>query len=264
MGDDIIVLEPGEDGAIVNSNDAISSFDGLNDPLDLTEDNSNGNIYVAEFAGRKIVLLRPIHSGITGDFNDDGEVNAADYITWRSNLGLPVSLPNETSTMGMVTQEDYNTWRSNFGAISAAAEPKVSDSSMNSEASTIPTESVAASALYILSTDTAAERLQRFRMAPIFTASATNTLPVEVAVVDDVFGDFNTRPDTLSRTPHIQSAAFVPRKNHLLLAPVVATPEGDDEMLAPQRGLPTYDGDDEPIDVALEVHDGVGDILNAI
>ncbi len=38
---------------------------------------------------------------LPGDFNEDGSVDAADYVTWRKN--------NETP-------DDYNIWRANFGA----------------------------------------------------------------------------------------------------------------------------------------------------
>ena len=62
-GDDIIVLEPGLNGDVVSGNDAIASFDGFNDPIDLIENPLNGFLYVSEFdrAGGqgKITLLRP-------------------------------------------------------------------------------------------------------------------------------------------------------------------------------------------------------------
>jgi hypothetical protein len=35
-----------------------------------------------------------------GDYNDDGKVDAADYVVWRKNDG---------------TQSDYDMWRANFG-----------------------------------------------------------------------------------------------------------------------------------------------------
>jgi hypothetical protein len=38
-----------------------------------------------------------------GDFNNDGTVDAADYIVWRKGLGTTY------------TQADYDTWRANFG-----------------------------------------------------------------------------------------------------------------------------------------------------
>ena len=51
---------------------------------------------------------------LTGDFNDDGSVDAADYVVWRKGFGTTY------------TQDDYNDWRTNFGATlgsGAAAKP---------------------------------------------------------------------------------------------------------------------------------------------
>jgi hypothetical protein len=36
-----------------------------------------------------------------GDFNDDGKVDAADYVVWRKEIGTPAG---------------YDMWRANFGA----------------------------------------------------------------------------------------------------------------------------------------------------
>jgi hypothetical protein len=56
-------------------------------------------------------LLTPIP--ISGDFNHDGSVNAADYVVWRKGLGT------------VYAQTEYNDWRSHFGqtAGSGAAIP---------------------------------------------------------------------------------------------------------------------------------------------
>lgn len=58
-GKDIQVLTPGKDGKIV---EAVTGIDGLTrfvDPLDLVEDPATGDIYVSEFGGQKLTLLRP-------------------------------------------------------------------------------------------------------------------------------------------------------------------------------------------------------------
>jgi hypothetical protein len=46
---------------------------------------------------------------LTGDFNQDGAVDATDYVVWRNGLG--------TSH----TQADYEQWRANFGRTAASA-----------------------------------------------------------------------------------------------------------------------------------------------
>ena len=61
--------------------------------------------------------VAPYVLGVPGDFNSNGEVDTADYVLWRKNLGQPIALPNENVTLGMVTQEDYATWRANFGTM---------------------------------------------------------------------------------------------------------------------------------------------------
>jgi hypothetical protein len=43
--------------------------------------------------------------GLDGDYNEDGSVNAADYVVWRKSNGPP---------------EAYTTWRTNFGRSSGA------------------------------------------------------------------------------------------------------------------------------------------------
>jgi hypothetical protein len=51
----------------------------------------------------------------TGDYNNNGVVDAADYAVWRKSLNQNVTLPND-STPGTVTQADFDVWRANFGA----------------------------------------------------------------------------------------------------------------------------------------------------
>jgi len=58
-GDDIIVLNAAPDGAITESLTGIEGFNQFVNPVDLIEDQKNGNIYVAEFGGKRISLLRP-------------------------------------------------------------------------------------------------------------------------------------------------------------------------------------------------------------
>jgi hypothetical protein len=59
----------------------------------------------------------PPVGGLTGDYNNNGRVDAADYVLWRNNGPLQ----NEGATPGEVTPEDYNVWRANFGNTASAA-----------------------------------------------------------------------------------------------------------------------------------------------
>jgi hypothetical protein len=67
-------------------------------------------------------------AGIPGDFNEDGRVDAADYVRWRSNDSANDPLPNDN---GLASQVDrYNLWVANFGepmlgggSVSAVPEP---------------------------------------------------------------------------------------------------------------------------------------------
>jgi hypothetical protein len=55
--------------------------------------------------------------GVLGDYNNNGTVDAADYVLWRN--GGP--LMNEGNAPGIINQADYDFWRSRFGATSGSA-----------------------------------------------------------------------------------------------------------------------------------------------
>jgi hypothetical protein len=69
--------------------------------------------------------------GLIGDFNDDGTVDAADYVTYRKNAGTTNALPNDNGIGGTVGPAHYQLWAANFGnstpgggsALSAVPEP---------------------------------------------------------------------------------------------------------------------------------------------
>jgi hypothetical protein len=66
-----------------------------------------------------LVPFEPPIGGTAGDYNNDGVVDAADYVVWRKLLGTNTQLENEGEgvTPGMVTDEDYATWRTNYGLV---------------------------------------------------------------------------------------------------------------------------------------------------
>jgi formylglycine-generating enzyme required for sulfatase activity len=70
---------------------------------------ANQGSYGASLATDNIgfrVASVPDPDALAGDFNGDGNVDAADYVTWRKTAG---------------TQDQYNAWRANFGMSSPGA-----------------------------------------------------------------------------------------------------------------------------------------------
>jgi hypothetical protein len=101
-----------------------------------------GGVYVSGSSCARycVGVLTKFHDQtLAGDFNNDGSVNAADYVVWREGLGTKY------------TQADYNVWRAHFGrtaagtAALAAALPAVVP-----EPSTLCAACAAASFIYAL------------------------------------------------------------------------------------------------------------------
>lgn len=57
-------------------------------------------------------------AGLSGDYNGDGTVDAADYTLWRDNLGATEdgSILNGNGNGGVVDTTDYALWKSSFGS----------------------------------------------------------------------------------------------------------------------------------------------------
>ncbi|HVT29351.1 MAG TPA: dockerin type I domain-containing protein [Lacipirellulaceae bacterium] len=53
---------------------------------------------------------------LTGDFNHDGQVDAADYTIWRKTLGSSTNLAADANLNSVVDALDFQLWRSNFEA----------------------------------------------------------------------------------------------------------------------------------------------------
>jgi hypothetical protein len=66
-----------------------------------------------------------------GDYNDDGTVDAADYVVWRNTLGETVPNYGQNNAAlgtgadgdgdGVITAADYDVWRSRFGEVAGGA-----------------------------------------------------------------------------------------------------------------------------------------------
>jgi hypothetical protein len=55
-------------------------------------------------------------SKLTGDYNNDGIVDATDYTVWRDSLSSGATLLNETASIGSIDDADFDAWQTNFGA----------------------------------------------------------------------------------------------------------------------------------------------------
>jgi hypothetical protein len=70
---------------------------------------------------------------LPGDFDDDGSVDAADYVVWRKGLG------------SAYTQSDYNIWRTHFGQTAGSASGASANITVPERASPVPLIFAAAS-----------------------------------------------------------------------------------------------------------------------
>jgi hypothetical protein len=66
-------------------------------------------------------VLLAVVPAITGDYNADGLVNAADYTVWRDSLGSQSNLAADGSGNGVVDNADHGVWAANYGATAASA-----------------------------------------------------------------------------------------------------------------------------------------------
>lgn len=72
-------------------------------------------------ANRFTIQLDVLEKGVTeftGDFNGDGNIDAADYTVWRDAMASGEALAADANNDGDIDTLDYNIWRENFGAAS--------------------------------------------------------------------------------------------------------------------------------------------------
>jgi hypothetical protein len=86
--------------------------------LHSTTPNSRGQQITATLGVDNIMAVGD--ASLEGDYNDNGAVDAADYVAWRDRLNQNVTIPNDSSP-GSVTEADYSVWRSRFGQQSGSS-----------------------------------------------------------------------------------------------------------------------------------------------
>jgi hypothetical protein len=77
------------------------------------------SLFLGDSFGDKAIFINFAPAGIAGDYNDDGKVDAADYVVWRDNEGTTNTLPNDPNG-GNIGAAQYNTWRANFGMMAGS------------------------------------------------------------------------------------------------------------------------------------------------
>jgi hypothetical protein len=68
-----------------------------------------------DFLSYAFGVIAPTAAGLDGDYNDDGQVDAADYVMFRKLFGTTSTLPNDPDVGTTIDQDQYDTWRENYG-----------------------------------------------------------------------------------------------------------------------------------------------------
>ncbi|WP_020571199.1 putative Ig domain-containing protein [Neolewinella persica] len=117
-GDDIIVLTPGGTNLdIIDAQTGITGFTGLSNPLDLTENTSNGHIYISEYGASRIALLRPL-----GTANAPVLALNKEEVIFSGFVNPPGSLPDDVQTVAITNDgvDDLQVSSLNFSGANAA------------------------------------------------------------------------------------------------------------------------------------------------
>ena len=70
---------------------------------------ATGTIHIDDISAATVAAL-----ALPGDYNNNGIVDAADYVVWRKNEHTMNTLPNDPIG-GTIGSAQYNTWRAHFG-----------------------------------------------------------------------------------------------------------------------------------------------------
>jgi T5SS/PEP-CTERM-associated repeat protein len=114
------VPTPSQTLVILSTSTSLSgAFSNAANGQRLTTIDGGGSFLVNYGAGSAfdptLIVLSGFQSGgLPGDFNQNGIVDAADYVVWRNNEGTTTTLPNDPIG-GTIGQAQYDQWRASFG-----------------------------------------------------------------------------------------------------------------------------------------------------
>lgn len=78
----------------------------------------SGSTDVVQMYELEIGVEAFVPANIAGDFNQDGTVNAADYVIWRKTVGQSgAALPADGDGNQIIDTADYDLWREHFGGL---------------------------------------------------------------------------------------------------------------------------------------------------
>ena len=80
-------------------------------------------------------ILSVVAASVTGDYNNNGVVDAADYVMWRKNQGTTNMLPNDPIG-GTIGTAQYNNWRAHFGQTAGSGAGTVANAAVPEPATT--------------------------------------------------------------------------------------------------------------------------------
>ncbi len=107
-------------GTFDDQEDLVFQYRTPGRPLKLIGGPEGALDYAVAYTGTPLPI-RPM--GVSGDFNNNGTVDAADYSLWRDNLGAATEAPINNLGNGLngVDAADYTLWKNRFGSTTGAS-----------------------------------------------------------------------------------------------------------------------------------------------
>jgi T5SS/PEP-CTERM-associated repeat protein len=117
---------PAHQFTVLTANSLAGFFDNAGNGQRVTTADGGGSFLVhygaaSAFNPNHIVLTAFQANDLPGDYNDNGVVDAADYVVWRNTLGdAGIGLPADGNGNNQIDPGDYTVWRMHFGQASGS------------------------------------------------------------------------------------------------------------------------------------------------